>query len=132
MSTTHHWMQPVRCAHQSLRRSSALESEQVILVPRGLRGTGHWLVGYLAHNRGGRTWHIEVAAVQGFNVPTFALLTMGESWVAYTPAFRSLMNTSASRIEVSISVISRVISASSVRCVAPSEETAAALRLCFR
>lgn len=127
MSTTHHWMQPVRCAHQSLRRPSALESEQVILVPCGLRGTGHWLVGYLAHNRGGRTWHIEVAAVQGF-----ALLTMGESWAAYTPAFRSLMNTSASRIEVSISVISRVISASSVRCVAPSEETAAALRLCFR
>lgn len=42
--------------------------------------TGHWLVGYLAHNRGGRTWHIEGAAVQGFNVPGFALLTMGESW----------------------------------------------------
>jgi fatty-acid desaturase len=42
--------------------------------------TGHWLVGYLAHNRGARTWHIEGAAVQGFNVPGFALLTMGESW----------------------------------------------------
>jgi fatty-acid desaturase len=42
--------------------------------------TGHWLVGYLAHNRGGRTWLIEGAAVQGFNVPGFALLTMGESW----------------------------------------------------
>jgi stearoyl-CoA desaturase (delta-9 desaturase) len=42
--------------------------------------TGHWLVGYLAHNRGGRTWHIEGAAVQGFNAPGFALLTMGESW----------------------------------------------------
>lgn len=42
--------------------------------------TGHWLVGYLAHNCGGRTWHIEGAAVQGFNVPGFALLTMGESW----------------------------------------------------
>lgn len=42
--------------------------------------TGHWLVGYLAHNRGRRTWHIEGAAVQGFNVPGFALLTMGESW----------------------------------------------------
>jgi stearoyl-CoA desaturase (delta-9 desaturase) len=42
--------------------------------------TGHWLVGYLAHNRGSRHWHIEGAAVQGFNVPGFALLTMGESW----------------------------------------------------
>lgn len=42
--------------------------------------TGHWLVGYLAHNRGGRTWHIERAAVQGYNVRGFALLTMGENW----------------------------------------------------
>jgi fatty-acid desaturase len=42
--------------------------------------TGHWLVGYLAHNRGARAWHIEGAAVQGYNVPGFALLTMGESW----------------------------------------------------
>lgn len=42
--------------------------------------TGHWLVGYLAHNRGARHWHIEGAAVQGYNVPGFALLTMGESW----------------------------------------------------
>jgi stearoyl-CoA desaturase (delta-9 desaturase) len=42
--------------------------------------TGHWLVGYLAHNRGGRTWHLEGHAVQGYNVPGFALLTMGESW----------------------------------------------------
>ena len=42
--------------------------------------TGHWLVGYLAHNRGRRHWHIEGAAVQGFNVRGFSLLTMGESW----------------------------------------------------
>jgi stearoyl-CoA desaturase (delta-9 desaturase) len=42
--------------------------------------TGHWLVGYLAHNRGKRTWHIADAAVQGYNVPGFGLLTMGESW----------------------------------------------------
>jgi stearoyl-CoA desaturase (delta-9 desaturase) len=42
--------------------------------------TGHWLVGYLAHNRGARSWHIDGAAVQGYNVPGFALLTMGESW----------------------------------------------------
>jgi fatty-acid desaturase len=42
--------------------------------------TGHWLVGYLAHNCGRRTWRIEGAAVQGYNVRGFALLTMGESW----------------------------------------------------
>lgn len=42
--------------------------------------TGHWLVGYLAHNHGGRTWHIENAAVQGYNVRGFSLLTMGENW----------------------------------------------------
>ncbi len=42
--------------------------------------TGHWLVGYLAHNQGRRTWHIERAAVQGYNVRGFALLTMGENW----------------------------------------------------
>lgn len=42
--------------------------------------TGHWLVGYLAHNRGRMTWRIEGAAVQGYNVRGFALLTMGESW----------------------------------------------------
>jgi fatty-acid desaturase len=42
--------------------------------------TGHWLVGYLAHNHGARSWHIRGHAVQGYNVPGFALLTMGESW----------------------------------------------------
>ncbi len=42
--------------------------------------TGHWLVGYLAHNRGAMSWRIQGAAVQGHNVPGFALLTMGESW----------------------------------------------------
>lgn len=45
-----------------------------------LSTTGHWLVGYLAHNHGGRAWHIENAAVQGYNVRGFALLTMGENW----------------------------------------------------
>ena len=42
--------------------------------------TGHWLVGYMAHNHGRKHWHIEGAAVQGYNVRGFALLTMGESW----------------------------------------------------
>jgi len=41
--------------------------------------TGHWLVGYFAHNRGGRSWHIEDAGVQGYNVPWCGLVTMGEA-----------------------------------------------------
>lgn len=41
---------------------------------------GHWLVGYFAHNRGTRDWHLEGHAVQGYNVPGLGLLTMGESW----------------------------------------------------
>jgi fatty-acid desaturase len=42
--------------------------------------TGHWLVGYFAHNRGPRSWHIEGAGVQGYNVPYCGLITMGEAW----------------------------------------------------
>ena len=42
--------------------------------------TGHWFVGYLAHNVGPRTWYLEGHAVQGFNVPGFGLLSMGEAW----------------------------------------------------
>src|SRR6185503_9093627 len=42
--------------------------------------TGHWLVGYFAHNRGPRSWHIEGAGVQGYNVPYAGLVTMGEAW----------------------------------------------------
>jgi len=41
---------------------------------------GHWLIGYFAHNEGERDWDVEGAAVQGYNVPFTALLTMGESW----------------------------------------------------
>jgi len=41
---------------------------------------GHWLVGYFAHNRGPRSWHIQGAGVQGYNVPYAGLLTMGEAW----------------------------------------------------
>lgn len=41
---------------------------------------GHWLIGYFAHNTGSRDWHVAGAAVQGYNVPWCALLTMGESW----------------------------------------------------
>jgi fatty-acid desaturase len=42
--------------------------------------TGHWLVGYFAHNRGPRSWHLEGAGVQGYNVPYAGFLTMGEAW----------------------------------------------------
>ena len=42
--------------------------------------TGHWLVGYFAHNRGPRSWHIDGAAVQGYNVRYCGLITMGEAW----------------------------------------------------
>ena len=41
---------------------------------------GHWLIGYFAHNRGGRHYEIANAAVQGQNIPFTSLLTMGESW----------------------------------------------------
>ena len=41
---------------------------------------GHWMIGYFAHNKGSRDWHVSGAAVQGYNVPWCALLTMGESW----------------------------------------------------
>lgn len=42
--------------------------------------TGHWLIGYFAHNHGQRDWHVEGAAVQGHNVRFTSLITMGESW----------------------------------------------------
>jgi stearoyl-CoA desaturase (delta-9 desaturase) len=42
--------------------------------------TGHWLIGHFAHNVGQRDWHIEGAAVQGFNIKFCGLITMGECW----------------------------------------------------
>ncbi|MCR9201597.1 MAG: acyl-CoA desaturase [Planctomycetaceae bacterium] len=42
--------------------------------------TGHWLVGYLAHNGDNEEWHVNDAAVQGHNVPGLGLLTFGEAW----------------------------------------------------
>jgi fatty-acid desaturase len=50
-----------------------------IAVRIALSVTGHWLVGYFAHNDGPRNWHVEGAGVQGYNVPYVSLLTMGES-----------------------------------------------------
>lgn len=42
--------------------------------------TGHWFIGWLAHNVGQRDWHLEGHAVQGYNLPHLGLLTMGEGW----------------------------------------------------
>ncbi len=42
--------------------------------------TGHWLIGYFAHNSGHNSWRVRGAAVQGHNIPLAGLITMGESW----------------------------------------------------
>jgi stearoyl-CoA desaturase (delta-9 desaturase) len=42
--------------------------------------TGHWLIGYFAHNKGHQDWHVNGAAVQGFNIKFCGLITMGECW----------------------------------------------------
>lgn len=42
--------------------------------------TGHWLIGYFAHNEGPMRWRVTGAGVQGRDVPIAALLSMGESW----------------------------------------------------
>jgi fatty-acid desaturase len=60
-----------------------------IAVRVSLSITGHWLVGYFAHNRGPRSWHIEGAGVQGYNVPYCGLITMGEAWHNNHHAFPS-------------------------------------------
>ena len=51
-----------------------------IAVRVALCTTGHWLVGYFAHNQGLRNWHVEGAGVQGYNIQYCSILTMGESW----------------------------------------------------
>ena len=51
-----------------------------ICVRVAMSVTGHWLVGYFAHNQGPRSWHLEGAGVQGYNVPYCGLITMGEAW----------------------------------------------------
>lgn len=42
--------------------------------------TGHWLIGYFAHNHGPMRNEITGAAVQGHNVRLASLITLGESW----------------------------------------------------
>jgi len=51
-----------------------------ICVRVPLCATGHWLIGYLAHNGGKRGWHVHGHAVQGFNLPGLGLISMGEAW----------------------------------------------------
>ncbi len=51
--------------------------------------TGHWLIGYFAHNTGHRDWHVEGAAVQGFNIKFCGFITMGECWHNNHHAFPS-------------------------------------------
>jgi stearoyl-CoA desaturase (delta-9 desaturase) len=42
--------------------------------------TGHWLIGHFAHREGHRSWHVEGAGVQGYNVRGAGLITFGECW----------------------------------------------------
>jgi fatty-acid desaturase len=42
--------------------------------------TGHWLIGYFAHQDEATDWHVRGAGVQGYNVKFAGLITMGESW----------------------------------------------------
>lgn len=42
--------------------------------------TGHWLIGYFAHNHGPQDWQVQGAAVQGHNIPFCGLITFGECW----------------------------------------------------
>lgn len=41
---------------------------------------GHWLVGYFAHRGGERHWHVDGAAVQGYDIKAASLFTFGECW----------------------------------------------------
>ena len=41
---------------------------------------GHWLMAWCLHNFGQQKYLIKSAGVQGFNIPLFALITMGESY----------------------------------------------------
>ena len=42
--------------------------------------TGHWLIGYFAHQAHEDDWQVGGAGVQGRNVPLVGWLTMGEGW----------------------------------------------------
>jgi len=42
--------------------------------------TGHWLIGYFAHNNGEMHYKVKNAGVQGYNIWFCGLITMGESY----------------------------------------------------
>jgi len=42
--------------------------------------TGHWLIGYFAHQEGDRSYTNKNIAVDGRNIPELALITFGEAW----------------------------------------------------
>jgi stearoyl-CoA desaturase (delta-9 desaturase) len=42
--------------------------------------TGHWLIGYFAHQAHDTDWQVQSAGVQGRNVNLTGLITMGEGW----------------------------------------------------
>ena len=42
--------------------------------------TGHWLIGWFAHQTHDDDWQVRGAGVQGKNIPFIGWLTMGESW----------------------------------------------------
>ncbi len=42
--------------------------------------SGHWIVGYFAHNHGERDWHLKGASTQGYNLNHLGLVTFGECW----------------------------------------------------
>lgn len=67
-----------------------------IAVRVALSLTGHWLVGFLAHNVGHQPYHVEGASVQGYNVHGLGLITMGGS-VAQQPSRVSRVGSTWSR-----------------------------------
>jgi len=49
--------------------------------------TGHWMIGHFAHRKGHQGWSVDDVAVQGYNLPTFGLVTFGESFHGNHHAF---------------------------------------------
>jgi len=51
-----------------------------VCAPIAVTITGHWLIGYIAHQDEPTDWHVRGAGVQGYNVRFCGLITMGECW----------------------------------------------------
>jgi stearoyl-CoA desaturase (delta-9 desaturase) len=54
--------------------------------------TMHWYIAHVAHRRGHQDWHVDDAAVQGYNIAWLAIPTMGESWHCNHHAFPASAN----------------------------------------